>query len=387
MTGTSTRPPTTLGRAPSIPATTIMTRAAVEAVPCVKQAVDAGHADVVEPFDRHCPSPRRVTAASSATGRSDGAGAATRIVPVPGGRVRCCERVDRGRAWSGYCIVAAPFQVVDASMAISGVARVTRRACPRSTMRRAIAAICSAFCPGRRRLPGSPGARAGGDRRGQSPDPRRGAAQGLDQTAARRRRGSPRATAARSARRGVGHETCKVERGRVTHTASGCNVSSDRLRFDAPQPTRLGCLIQARPAGCDPQTMTFTEALILAAYFFVLSILAVYGWHRYYLVYLYMKHRDNVPGPPPAPDPLPVVTIQLPIYNEMYVADRLIDAVCAHRLPAGPARDPGARRLDRRDARNRRAGRPPPRRAGLRHQVPPPHRPHRLQGRRARSRA
>ena len=28
------------------------------------------------------------------------------------------------------------------------------------------------------------------------------------------------------------------------------------------------------------------ETLILALYFFVLSILAIYGWHRYYLVYL-----------------------------------------------------------------------------------------------------
>jgi len=59
-----------------------------------------------------------------------------------------------------------------------------------------------------------------------------------------------------------------------------------------------------------------------------LSILAVYGWHRYYLVYLYMRHKDSQPSEPSLPDPLPVVTIQLPIYNEMYVADRLIDAVC-----------------------------------------------------------
>ena len=41
-----------------------------------------------------------------------------------------------------------------------------------------------------------------------------------------------------------------------------------------------------------------------------------------------------MPGPLPAPDPLPVVTVQLPIYNEMYVVDRLLEAVCAHRLPA-----------------------------------------------------
>src|SRR5690349_7207836 len=74
--------------------------------------------------------------------------------------------------------------------------------------------------------------------------------------------------------------------------------------------------------------MTAAETLTLAAYFFVLIVLAVYGWHRYYLVYLYMKYRDQEPAAGPALDPTPVVTVQLPLYNEMYVADRLIDAVC-----------------------------------------------------------
>src|SRR5215204_7800066 len=76
--------------------------------------------------------------------------------------------------------------------------------------------------------------------------------------------------------------------------------------------------------------MSVPQTLILVVYFFVLSILAIYGWHRYYLVYLYMKNRGRAPEPMPLPDPslLPRVTIQLPIYNEMYVADRLIDAVC-----------------------------------------------------------
>src|SRR5438105_3727697 len=41
-----------------------------------------------------------------------------------------------------------------------------------------------------------------------------------------------------------------------------------------------------------------------------------------------MKHRDKDPGTPAALEPTPVVTIQLPLYNEMYVADRLIEAVC-----------------------------------------------------------
>jgi cellulose synthase/poly-beta-1,6-N-acetylglucosamine synthase-like glycosyltransferase len=77
------------------------------------------------------------------------------------------------------------------------------------------------------------------------------------------------------------------------------------------------------------------ETLILVLYFFVLSILAIYGWHRYYLVYLYTKNRDKAPNEalPPPLAALPRVTIQLPIYNEMYVADRLIDAVCEMDYP------------------------------------------------------
>src|SRR3954454_22833712 len=79
--------------------------------------------------------------------------------------------------------------------------------------------------------------------------------------------------------------------------------------------------------------MTPVETLILVLYFFVLSILAIYGWHRYYLVYLYTKHKGPAALPPPPLRVLPRVTIQLPIYNEMYVADRLIDAVCEMDYP------------------------------------------------------
>src|SRR5260221_9491790 len=79
--------------------------------------------------------------------------------------------------------------------------------------------------------------------------------------------------------------------------------------------------------------MSISETLTLAAYFFVLIILAVYGWHRYYLVYLYIRNKDKQPKAGPALDPMPVVTIQLPLYNEMYVADRLIEAVCRIEYP------------------------------------------------------
>ncbi|MCA1560427.1 MAG: glycosyltransferase family 2 protein [Acidobacteria bacterium] len=74
--------------------------------------------------------------------------------------------------------------------------------------------------------------------------------------------------------------------------------------------------------------MSLPETFVLVLYFFVLSILAIYGWHRYYLVYLYMKNKGRAPAPLPPLTVLPRVTVQLPIYNEMYVADRLIASVC-----------------------------------------------------------
>jgi len=67
--------------------------------------------------------------------------------------------------------------------------------------------------------------------------------------------------------------------------------------------------------------------VVVLLYFVVLSILAVFGAHRYFMVYLYYKNKKAVPQPEGKFTSLPRVTIQLPMYNEMYVAERLIDAV------------------------------------------------------------
>src|SRR4030081_2012086 len=70
------------------------------------------------------------------------------------------------------------------------------------------------------------------------------------------------------------------------------------------------------------------DLLLLIPYFFVLSVLAIYGMHRYYIVYAYYRHRRNLPAPQSrALTPLPRVTIQLPVYNERYVVKRLIEEV------------------------------------------------------------
>ena len=74
-------------------------------------------------------------------------------------------------------------------------------------------------------------------------------------------------------------------------------------------------------------SMEFLKALFVTSYFTILVILAIYGCHRYYLVYLYYRYKKNVPKPLSEFKELPKVTVQLPIYNEMYVIERLLNAV------------------------------------------------------------
>ena len=75
------------------------------------------------------------------------------------------------------------------------------------------------------------------------------------------------------------------------------------------------------------------DIAIMAPYFAVLVILASYGIHRYALVYNFFKHRKNAAGPPPELSAWPRVTIQLPIYNERYVIERLVEAVAQFDYP------------------------------------------------------
>jgi cellulose synthase/poly-beta-1,6-N-acetylglucosamine synthase-like glycosyltransferase len=73
---------------------------------------------------------------------------------------------------------------------------------------------------------------------------------------------------------------------------------------------------------------------MLLPYFTVLIILSVYGLHRYDVIRTYFKHRKNATKEPPRRfDELPPVTIQLPLYNERYVVERLIEEVVKIEYP------------------------------------------------------
>ncbi len=74
--------------------------------------------------------------------------------------------------------------------------------------------------------------------------------------------------------------------------------------------------------------MSSIEIAVVAAYGLVLLVLSVYGSHRYFMAYLYYRHKYNVPVPKRRWDSLPRVTVQLPIFNEMHVVERLVAAVC-----------------------------------------------------------
>jgi cellulose synthase/poly-beta-1,6-N-acetylglucosamine synthase-like glycosyltransferase len=78
----------------------------------------------------------------------------------------------------------------------------------------------------------------------------------------------------------------------------------------------------------------FFDACMLFPYFAVMLVLSFYGIHRYSMCYKYFRFRKNSnPIPPKQFVELPRVTVQLPIFNEQFVIDRLIEAVCAMEYP------------------------------------------------------
>jgi len=73
---------------------------------------------------------------------------------------------------------------------------------------------------------------------------------------------------------------------------------------------------------------------MLVPYFGILCILSIYGLHRYEVIHTYFKHRKKAVDQPPLRfAELPPVTIQLPLYNERYVVERLIDEVTKVEYP------------------------------------------------------
>lgn len=81
--------------------------------------------------------------------------------------------------------------------------------------------------------------------------------------------------------------------------------------------------------------MQFSPGAILwsICYLTVLVGLSIYGIHRYSIIYLFLKNRKNEPKPLREFEELPLVTVQLPIFNEYFVVERLLESVSKLNYP------------------------------------------------------
>ncbi len=77
--------------------------------------------------------------------------------------------------------------------------------------------------------------------------------------------------------------------------------------------------------------MAFAQSLLLTIYYGLLGLVSAVMVYRAFLIVRYLRHPRGDPDPTSRfdPDDLPVVTVQLPVFNERFVVGRLIDAVCA----------------------------------------------------------
>ncbi len=86
-------------------------------------------------------------------------------------------------------------------------------------------------------------------------------------------------------------------------------------------------------------SMTVLYYIILATYILVLIYITLYCLVQFQLLYYYTRHHrsENKNSVKPTPKlkgvDLPFVTVQLPIYNEQFVVERLIKSVCAFEYP------------------------------------------------------
>ncbi|MBA2321686.1 MAG: glycosyltransferase [Deltaproteobacteria bacterium] len=68
-------------------------------------------------------------------------------------------------------------------------------------------------------------------------------------------------------------------------------------------------------------------AVVLATYLSILGLLSINGLHRAWLVWAWVRRPGR--QVPPTPAELPVVTVQLPLFDERYVVRRLVEACAA----------------------------------------------------------
>lgn len=79
--------------------------------------------------------------------------------------------------------------------------------------------------------------------------------------------------------------------------------------------------------------MSILSFTVLGIHFFLLAILCLFGLHRLSMVFRWWYHRHAKPRVSERFDTLPAITVQVPLYNERFVAERVVDAVASLHYP------------------------------------------------------
>ncbi|MHC4957302.1 MAG: glycosyltransferase [Planctomycetota bacterium] len=73
--------------------------------------------------------------------------------------------------------------------------------------------------------------------------------------------------------------------------------------------------------------MTIFQILLLGLYVPLSCLLCIYGLHRAHMLLSYLRVRNHGPETPELPDELPTILVQVPVFNERSVVDRILGAV------------------------------------------------------------
>ncbi|MBK9315904.1 MAG: glycosyltransferase [Acidobacteria bacterium] len=111
-------------------------------------------------------------------------------------------------------------------------------------------------------------------------------------------------------------------------------LSSLFFLFQAPDPEQAKIAIDPiLRHGRDNISFLYTLDLfdwtIIILYFSILTLLAILGVYRLRMVYQFWRYRNIKPQPMRAfaADEMPPITVQLPLFNELYVVERLLGSV------------------------------------------------------------
>ncbi len=115
-------------------------------------------------------------------------------------------------------------------------------------------------------------------------------------------------------------------------------TGTDSLAFLLAAPSAAEKLIDAffDDTFAGVHSLALFDYLILVPYFLMLTVLSFYGCHRFAMIRGYFKGLKNMPKEPTRRfTELPKVTIQLPLFNERFVVERLLESAVKVRYPEG----------------------------------------------------